>query len=86
MSNVGGLLTAALRLKMGSPFKEGGGVGVSEVVATLSASPSSESKRSAGGPSLSPQVGLEMVEEETTDCKGVKLGLLEEFLLETMVL
>ena len=74
---------------MGSPFSEGGGVGVSVVVATLNASPSSESNRSAGGPSLSPQVGLEIVEDVTTDCKGVKFGLFwfpAVLLDETMVL
>ena len=59
-------------------------MGVSVVVATESASPSSESKRSAGGPSLKPQVGLEMVEDVTTACNGVKLGLQELALLEMM--
>ena len=68
--SVGKLLMAA----MGSPFRLGGGVGVSVVVATERASPSSESKRSAGGCSqLRPPVGLEMV-VEVTGVKVVRLG------------
>ena len=71
--SVGKLLMAA----MGSPLRLGGGVGVSVVVATERASPSSESKRSAGGCSqLRPPVGLEMV-VEVTGVKVVRLGELE---------
>ena len=70
----GKLLMAAVMgvsARIGSPLSDGGGVGVSVVVATDKASPSSESKRSAGGPSLKPQVGLDMV-DDVTACKVVK--------------
>ena len=84
VSKPGGLLTA--KPSMGSPLRLGGGVGVSVVVATLSASPSSESNKSAGGPSFKPQVGLEMVELDTTDCNGANEPLEPTVvLLETMV-
>ena len=69
------------RDRTGSPLRERGGVGVSVVVATDRASPSSESKRSAGGPSLNPQVGLDMVDEVTTACNGVNdVGLVGQIL------
>ena len=67
------LLSLQFTLPTVSPFNEGGGVGVSVVVATDKASPSSESNRSAGGCSFKMPVGLEMV-VDVTGVKGVKLG------------